>query len=244
MYYLPTAQHSDEKRSQQSRFMSTRTTNELVRLSEDLSRYDPTLRGIYYIEGIGLCSNMYALETNDGLTLIDTGVGDEINRIEPKLSELNLRIEDITRIILTHTHFDHTGGIPEITGKTNPTILVHQQDAWGLKAGDLHVSYLNEGDAIEATGRKFSVLHTPGHTGGCICLYDGEVIFSGDTVFPGGSFGRVDGPTSDPDLMLKSLARLAGLRAKTLLPGHGEPVIHDASDDLKLAYSLAKSYFT
>jgi glyoxylase-like metal-dependent hydrolase (beta-lactamase superfamily II) len=213
-------------------------------MPEDLSKYDPTLRGIYYIEGIGLCSNMYALEASNGLALVDTGVGDRINRIEPKQSELNLRIEDVTRIILTHTHFDHTGGIPEVTGRTDPTVLVHQEDAPGLKIDNLRVSYLNEGDSIEGGGRKFKVLHTPGHTAGSICLYDGAVIFSGDTVFPGGSFGRVDLPTSDPKQMLSSLARLAELTPKTLLSGHGEPAIGDAPDHLKLSYSLAKSYFT
>jgi glyoxylase-like metal-dependent hydrolase (beta-lactamase superfamily II) len=67
------------------------------------------------------------------------------------------------------------------------------------------------------------VLHTPGHTTGSVCLLheaDG-LLFSGDTLFPGG-WGRVDLPNGSPDLMAASIARLGGLEdAVRVLPGHG-----------------------
>jgi len=82
---------------------------------------------------------------------------------------------------------------------------------------------LAEGGAIRFGEVRLDVLHTPGHTEGSVCLVAPEagVIFSGDTLFPGG-WGRVDLPGGDPGAMVVSLTRLAtlpdGLR---VLPGHG-----------------------
>jgi glyoxylase-like metal-dependent hydrolase (beta-lactamase superfamily II) len=82
---------------------------------------------------------------------------------------------------------------------------------------------LAEGGVIRFGDVRLDVLHTPGHTEGSVCLVSHEagVIFSGDTLFPGG-WGRVDLPGGDADAMVESLRRLAtlpdGLR---VLPGHG-----------------------
>jgi glyoxylase-like metal-dependent hydrolase (beta-lactamase superfamily II) len=70
---------------------------------------------------------------------------------------------------------------------------------------------------------RLSVLHTPGHTEGSVCLYapDEGQLFSGDTLFAGG-WGRVDLPGGDPEAMVESLARLGGLEdVVAVLPGHG-----------------------
>ena len=70
---------------------------------------------------------------------------------------------------------------------------------------------------------RLQVLHTPGHTEGSVCLLsaDDGLLFSGDTLFPGG-WGRVDFPGGDADAMVASLARLATLEDRLrVLPGHG-----------------------
>ncbi len=82
---------------------------------------------------------------------------------------------------------------------------------------------LAEGGLIRFGDVRLEVLHTPGHTEGSVCLVSHEagVIFSGDTLFPGG-WGRVDLPGGDPDAMVESLRRLATLPdALRVLPGHG-----------------------
>jgi len=66
------------------------------------------------------------------------------------------------------------------------------------------------------------VIKTPGHTRGSVCLfYEKEgVLFTGDTVFHRGGFGRVDLPTSIPDLMRDSVAKIGKIKYKKLCPGH------------------------
>ncbi len=84
---------------------------------------------------------------------------------------------------------------------------------------------LAEGGVIRFGDVRLDVLHTPGHTEGSVCLVSHEtgVIFTGDTLFPGG-WGRVDLPGGDPTAMVDSLARLATLpEALRVLPGHGPP---------------------
>ena len=79
-----------------------------------------------------------------------------------------------------------------------------------------------EGDTVSPIdGVELTVLHTPGHTPGSVCLIWGDQMFSGDTLFEG-SCGRVDLPGGDPRVMLQSLRRLASLQADYHVhPGHG-----------------------
>ena len=82
---------------------------------------------------------------------------------------------------------------------------------------------LAEGGEIRFGEIRLRVLHTPGHTEGSVCLLgaDDGLLFSGDTLFPGG-WGRVDFPGGDPEAMVASLARLSTLEDRLrVLPGHG-----------------------
>ena len=79
-----------------------------------------------------------------------------------------------------------------------------------------------EGDTVAPiAGAELTVLHTPGHTPGSVCLLWEQELFAGDTLFAG-SCGRVDLPGGDPAQMLQSLNRLASLNADYRVhPGHG-----------------------
>ena len=82
---------------------------------------------------------------------------------------------------------------------------------------------LAEGGTIRFGEIRLEVLHTPGHTGGSVCLLatDAGVLFSGDTLFAGG-WGRVDLPGGSPEAMVESIGRLTGLEDRIgVLPGHG-----------------------
>ena len=80
---------------------------------------------------------------------------------------------------------------------------------------------IGEGEVLRYAGVEFAVLHTPGHTTGCVCYQTGEWLFTGDTLFAG-SCGRTDLPGGSYQTIRVSLARLAALEENyRILPGHG-----------------------
>jgi len=153
----------------------------------------------------------------------------------------------IDTIVLTHCHFDHIAHAAEIAHMCNAEIVIHRDDAPGLSDERRNLSVLfgarlpaivpdtivGEGDRIG----DLEVIHTPGHTPGSICLYDREqaVLFSGDTVFAGGGFGRFDFPYGNMHALRTSLEKLAALEVEELYPGHGEPVTENAGRHIEAA---------
>ena len=87
---------------------------------------------------------------------------------------------------------------------------------------------IDEGDTFLLGDKKVNVLYTPGHSRGSICLFEPEnkVVFSGDTVFAHGDFGRFDLPGGDFMSLRRSIERVGSLDVKRLYPGHG-PVVED-----------------
>jgi glyoxylase-like metal-dependent hydrolase (beta-lactamase superfamily II) len=98
---------------------------------------------------------------------------------------------------------------------------------------------VNDSDCIGS----FTVIHTPGHTPGSICLFSerDHVLISGDTVFSDGCFGRYDFPGGSRIELARSLTRLSLLDIEGLYPGHGEPVAHGGSSHIAAALDLIKS---
>jgi len=137
-------------------------------------------------------------------------------------------------IVSTHGHWDHVGDNAAVAEHTGAPIAVHPLDAhYLLTPKPLFAPFeivpsvpaveLAEGGVIRFGGIRLRVLHTPGHTQGSVCLLDddGGLLFSGDTLFPGG-WGRVDLPGGDPVAMVESLTRLSGMEDRLrVLPGHG-----------------------
>jgi glyoxylase-like metal-dependent hydrolase (beta-lactamase superfamily II) len=103
---------------------------------------------------------------------------------------------------------------------------------------------VKEGDIIQTELWPLEVIWTPGHTEGGMCLYAREehILFSGDTVFPDGYFGRFDGDGGSLEDLIESLRKLAKLRVEIMLPGHGTPVIQGAEQNIKLALRNAELY--
>ena len=137
-------------------------------------------------------------------------------------------------VLLTHGHFDHMLEVQPWL-EQGAKLYVHALDAQAVRSPSLNLSavinrslvlpqadvLLHEGDVVEEAGLALTVLHTPGHTPGCVCYRSGGVLFSGDTLFYG-SYGRVDLPGGDAREMAESLARLMQLPDGTqVYPGHG-----------------------
>ena len=207
-----------------------------------LDIYSEHLSGICFIEGIGLSSNIYTLGVEE-ITVIDTGAGDQMNALVPRLKTLDLDLKNVKQVILTHTHPDHTGGLKELVGTCSPVVLVHEEEANAETFG-LAISKLNDGSSVTAGGRTLWVIHTPGHTPGSICLYDpkDKILFSGDTVFPEGGFGRTDLPGGESYQLIDSLERLSALEVDFILPAHMEMVRSEAKAHLMASYENAKSW--
>lgn len=137
-------------------------------------------------------------------------------------------------IVSTHGHWDHIGDNAAVAAHTGADIAVHPLDRNRLvnpeplwAPFDIPPSVpaveLAEGGEIRFGEIRLTVLHTPGHTEGSVCLLatDDGVLLSGDTLFAGG-WGRVDLPGGDPAAMVESLKRLTTLEDRiAVLPGHG-----------------------
>lgn len=134
----------------------------------------------------------------------------------------------LSAILLTHGHYDHTTGVPELHAAfPEAPVYIHRADADGAgsklfplseKVKDLH--FYDEGDTVSVGALTVEVLHTPGHSKGSVVLRCEDVLFAGDTLFAG-SCGRVDLAGGSWDEMLVSLRRLHGLEGEYhVLPGH------------------------
>lgn len=163
--------------------------------------------------------------------LIDPG--DEADKL---LSALESKGASLNCIILTHAHFDHILALPEIKEKTGASLLVHKDDAPMLADNSLNLlsrfsgkdaafpspdRLLSDGDTVKLGSSEITVIHTPGHTPGSICLSVGDDLISGDTLFRE-SIGRYDFPGGDFDTIMDSLQKIKVLDIKgKIYPGHG-----------------------
>ena len=164
-------------------------------------------------------TNCHILSNGSEAIVIDPGY--EPDTILDSLEGLTLKA-----ILLTHGHFDHVGAVKELVAETGCEVYIHAAESTMppmMTAGPLYYTRTYaEGDTVAPiAGAELTVLHTPGHTPGSVCLLWGQELFAGDTLFAG-SCGRVDLPGGDPAQMMQSLKRLAGLNADYRVhPGHG-----------------------
>lgn len=206
----------------------------------DLQSHSESLKGVNLIIGEGLCSNIYVIGKEKAV-IVDTGVGNYANPVWPQLDKIGVKPEDIAGVVVTHAHHDHVSGLFIILEKSKPKVYLHRLDARYI-ATNIGSSLVNvdEGDMIETELWPLKVIWTPGHTRGGICLYEKErrILFSGDTVFPDGYYGRYDGESARNEI-IKSLSKLTMLDADILLPGHGMPIYRNASSHIRLAFENA-----
>lgn len=159
--------------------------------------------------------------------LIDPG--DSAGRIEEMIAASGCALQ---MILLTHGHFDHCSAVRDIlAGHPDVPVYIHPSDVVpdgvynDLKFPRLdqhNQRFYREGDTLTLGGLTISVLETPGHSSGSVCLTAGSVLFSGDTLFRT-TCGRTDFPDGSYEDILRSLARLARLEGNYhVCPGHEE----------------------
>lgn len=163
-------------------------------------------------DGKGLSSNIYLVDVVEP-TLIDLGSPENTESLINVLKSLGYEAKDIVNIVYTHLHFDHIGQPSKFE---NARFFASEEE---IKANNLGKIKL------EPVGKEIAgmeVIKTPGHTVGSICLWlpEQKILFSGDTIFGEGSYGRIDLETSVPEKMHDSLERLKQFKYKVLCPGH------------------------
>jgi glyoxylase-like metal-dependent hydrolase (beta-lactamase superfamily II) len=129
-------------------------------------------------------------------------------------------------VLLTHGHFDHVGAVRDLVALTDCPVYLHPAETTmppQMTAGPLYYTHsLAHGQTLTLAGLTVGVLHTPGHTPGCVCFQIDTLLFTGDTLFAG-SCGRTDLPGGDWATIHASLSQLKEIPGDyRVFPGHGE----------------------
>lgn len=181
----------------------------------------------------GWAANCYLVSEGSDAVIIDPCAPAET--ITDLLSQSGLNLH---AILLTHGHFDHILSLDTLRDATGAPAYLHRGDADfpGDAAKSCYLTLigrdirhrpaermLDGGEILEFGALRFSVLHTPGHTAGCVCYRCGDALFTGDTLFATG-YGRTDLPGGNFAALRQSLAALASMQSEplTIYPGHGE----------------------
>ena len=171
-------------------------------------------------------SNVYFLDLEKKI-IIDTGKRANRQDLKFFLSKV-VDFEKVEIVILTHLHYDHIGNIDLFPNAkiytSKEEISDYQNNPFGAVLNESDLELIKKFELIPIPPMFFGlqVLNTPGHTAGSICLFDNyrKILFSGDTIFDKGVFGRTDLPTSVPDKMMNSIIRLGKFNYNILCPGH------------------------
>jgi glyoxylase-like metal-dependent hydrolase (beta-lactamase superfamily II) len=208
------------------------------------------------VHAIRLLSVYAFLIDEPQLTLIDAGLIGSAGRVKRYVERMGRSLDDLGRIICTHAHPDHIGGVRELAGERDVEVLMHPADLDGLKVTlrdavanrnrSQLIAYftrhpgeatpIEDGQVLPILGGLL-VLHTPGHTAGSICLYAERhrLLFVGDNLqvirrrvtFASSVFSE------DMSLARASVARMAELDVGTIVFSHYPPWRDGANEVLR-----------
>jgi hydroxyacylglutathione hydrolase len=213
--------------------------------------------GIHEIDDVPIV-NCYLVISGKSLTLVDTGMPGNFNRVVNYIRKLGKNPSDLKYILLTHSDVDHIGCALKLKEFTGAKVAIHAAEVpvligkqkfktvnnWlgplvGWFMGRAHYRPLEPDIVLNSSSQieDWQVISTPGHTPGSICFYQpGKNIFVGDALRTNSK--GVPRPISnriciDPALARKSLRIIAGLDFETLLPGHGAPLVGQGSSRVR-----------
>jgi glyoxylase-like metal-dependent hydrolase (beta-lactamase superfamily II) len=210
--------------------------------------------GLYRITARKPGSHSYLIKGEDLCVLIDPGVRQHVDALQRGMSNAGVSVRDVDLVICTHEHFDHIGANKHF--QDTAMISAHRYAATKLACGDEEITmcranaqdvngyrvhmWLENISLIDAGDWKLKILHTPGHTSGCICIYEPRkrVLISGDTVFAKGTISDISKSGSYGEY-INSLRRLNTMKIDLILPGHGA-VSDGPEEDMDRAIEAAE----
>ncbi|MCW5849901.1 MAG: MBL fold metallo-hydrolase [Anaerolineae bacterium] len=205
---------------------------------------------------------VYLVEDPDGLTIIDTGLELAAARVLKQLEQAGRKPGDVKRILVTHGHPDHIGGLPELKARTGAQVVAHALDraaiegrtpvprvpadqlkgmARMMRPGETTLKgtpvdhVVDEGEVLPVLG-GLHVLFTPGHSPGHVAYWqpDQKVVFCGDVIM---RLPNLRPPiaafTVDMAENQRSLKRLVDLAPRVVCFGHGQPLTDDTAERLR-----------
>jgi glyoxylase-like metal-dependent hydrolase (beta-lactamase superfamily II) len=210
-------------------------------------------------------ANAYLLQGEGGITIVDTGLPGNADRILDYVESIGWHRSDVKTIVLTHPDMDHAGSAARLREETHAKVAIHEADAPRLSGEkelkNVRGSFKSMDPRDKRMARLFlrvigafnrferlkadvllrdsdiidglTVIHTPGHTEGSICLYLlGRALFVGDALATDSkrmlSLPR-QSMSMDLNLARESVRKISQLEFSTLLPGHGPPIERNAS---------------
>jgi hydroxyacylglutathione hydrolase len=210
----------------------------------------------YGLSPIGDC-NVYLVNGGKELALIDTGGGAGVQSILNNIVNDGLEPKRIKKALITHAHYDHIGGNHEMVERTGCKILCHPLEKEAIETlnecslYDMAVNNglrfeackvdktIDEGDQIQVGDLLLNVVHTPGHTPGCISFTFTEEdtkkgLLCGDIAGAQGRLGFINGPGFSLEDWKNSIKKLIKLKPDRLYPGHNTFLMSNATDHLKM----------
>jgi glyoxylase-like metal-dependent hydrolase (beta-lactamase superfamily II) len=187
------------------------------------------LRAVQIEYADGLDTEVYILECEGGLILVDVGFTPLCHEnIQAELDSMGSKWEDIKMIIITHAHGDHINNLAKVKELTNAEVVIGEgdEDALEERTGIKAEIVLAQGDVIGACG-NIEIIHVPGHSPGNLSLYmpKYKAIIAGDTIF-GDSEGTLEAPPekycTDVDQAATNLIILSEYDFDALLLSHGK----------------------
>jgi glyoxylase-like metal-dependent hydrolase (beta-lactamase superfamily II) len=192
---------------------------------------------LFFLERIAVGpieTNCYLFGCSETRQAVIIDPGDEPERI---CALVHLHQAEISALVLTHGHYDHLGGVGDLRRKFSCPVMIHKAEAETLTDPRANMSFLlgagvaldpaerllEDGDTVAVGNLTLSVIHTPGHSPGGICLHWEKILFGGDLLFMM-SIGRTDLPGGSFQQLENSIrTKVYTLPDDTLVyPGHGE----------------------